>query len=187
VKIGFFVVAVLASSAVTIAPAFAALAISSPAFQDDTLVAKTYGNSGNDQSGTRPCGGGGMSPPLTWSGAPAGTQSFAITMYDPDANGGRGFSHWVFYNIPASVTSLAQGDATGPNPKYTLGRNGTGALVYRGPCPPPTDTPHHYVIEISALDLPPNLPAGLDRDGLFLAMQGHTLGSGASIIMLYGH
>src|SRR5215212_3685027 len=52
------------------------------------------------------CTGGNISPALSWSGVPAGTKSFAVTMYDPDAPTGSGWWHWVIYNIPASATGL---------------------------------------------------------------------------------
>ena len=61
------------------------------------------------------CEGGNVSPALEWSGAPAGTRSFAVTVYDPDAPTGSGWWHWVVFNIPASTTKLDQGvgDASG--------------------------------------------------------------------------
>jgi len=49
------------------------------------------------------CDGGNISPSLTWTGAPAGTKSFAINLYDPDAPTGSGFWHWVVFNIPATL------------------------------------------------------------------------------------
>ena len=52
------------------------------------------------------CKGGNISPSLSWSGAPSGTKSFAINVYDPDAPTGSGFWHWVVFNIPVSTTSI---------------------------------------------------------------------------------
>ncbi|WP_322098855.1 YbhB/YbcL family Raf kinase inhibitor-like protein [Microvirga roseola] len=49
------------------------------------------------------------SPPLSWSGAPEGTRSFAVVVDDPDAPGDKPFTHWVAYNIPADTTSLREG------------------------------------------------------------------------------
>ena len=55
------------------------------------------------------CTGGNMSPAMQWKGAPAGTKSFALTIYDPDAPTGSGWWHWVVYNIPATTMKLAGG------------------------------------------------------------------------------
>jgi Raf kinase inhibitor-like YbhB/YbcL family protein len=97
------------------------------------------------------CSGGNTSPQLSWSGAPAGTKSFALTLYDPDAPTGSGWWHWIVVNIPASTTKLDAG-ASGRNlPAGALElRTDFGKPGYGGPCPPP-GAPHHYVITISAL------------------------------------
>jgi Raf kinase inhibitor-like YbhB/YbcL family protein len=174
----------IAALLTTALPALANLTVSSSGFQDGVLASTDYGNNTNDSAG-RPCGGQGISPALAWSGAPPNTQSYAITMYDPEGRGGLGVSHWVLYNIPASVTSLGRGEGAGPNAKYTPGKGQGDWIGYRGPCPGPGDAPHHYTIVVYALDLPPNLPPGLDRDGLFKAISGHTVGSGAGIVMKY--
>lgn len=183
-KIRSFAVSLVAVMLAGTLPALAALTISSPAFQDGALGDTVYGNNTNDNAGNS-CGGQGVSPALKWSGAAPATQSYAITMFDPEGRGGLGVSHWVLYNIPASVTSLGRGEGAGPAAKYSPGKGTGDWMGYRGPCPPPGDPAHHYTIVVYALDLPPTLPPGLDRDGLFKAIAGHTLGSAAGLVMKY--
>lgn len=104
------------------------------------------------------CGGGNISPALSWSGAPTGAKSFALTVYDPDAPTGSGWWHWVVFNIPADVTSLPKnaGDPKGPEtPKGAVqSRTDFGVPGYNGPCPPKGDPPHHYHITVFAVDTP---------------------------------
>jgi phosphatidylethanolamine-binding protein (PEBP) family uncharacterized protein len=83
--------------------------VTSPAYKDGDIWPSKF--AGSDPSRTNPpCPGENISPPLTWSNAPAATKSFAILMYDPDGGNGLGAVHWVAYNIPASKTSLAEGE-----------------------------------------------------------------------------
>lgn len=96
-------------------------------------------------------GGDNKSPDLNWSDAPAGTKSFLITCYDPDAPG-PGWWHWCAFNIPASTSSLAEGDSQQAMPSGTVEvRNSYGSKGYGGACPPPGDTAHAYHLTIYAL------------------------------------
>ena len=97
------------------------------------------------------CTGNNQSPELSWSGAPAGTKSFALTVYDPDAPTGSGWWHWVVYNIPASVTKIDRGHAPAGAKQ---GLTDFGNAGYGGPCPPPGDKPHHYIFTVYALKVP---------------------------------
>ncbi len=115
------------------------------------------------------CDGQSDSPPLQWSGAPADTKSYALIVDDPDAPSGT-FTHWVAYDIPASVTSAAEG----ANQIGKSGKNGAGKPGYTGPCPPRGT--HRYFFHLYALDVPTlNLPDGASKDAVTAAMQGHIL------------
>jgi Raf kinase inhibitor-like YbhB/YbcL family protein len=113
---------------------------------------------GDPQVGDRfGCAGGNRSPELMWSGAPAGVQSFVVSLFDPDAPTGAGFWHWMMFDIPASATSLppGAGDAKAglAPPGAVQGKNDAGATGYFGPCPPEGDKPHRYRFELDALDV----------------------------------
>ena len=97
------------------------------------------------------CSGDNQSPELHWTGAPAATKSFAITMYDPDAPTGSGFWHWVVVDIPGTVTQVKRGAIPAGSFSST---NDTGAPGYQGPCPPEGDAPHRYIITVYALNTP---------------------------------
>src|SRR6266550_16651 len=114
------------------------------------------------------CAGQNASPALNWSGAPAGTKSFAVTAYDPDAPTGSGWWHWVMYNIPADATGLAAGAGNGRNaPRGSQeGRTDFGSKGYGGPCPPAGDKPHHYhfkvfALKVDKLDVPGDATAAM--------------------------
>lgn len=171
------------AQAIAAEPTSKLFTLSSPAFTDNAALPLKF-------AGGTLCGkdsrGGNVSPPLAWSNPPARTKSFAVVMIDPDGRRGLGSVHWLAYNIPASRTALQEGEGGSPPPKdVTPGKNSRGTPGYTGPCGPPADAPHHYVIDVLALDLAPGaLPAGLDRDQLFAALAGHSLGP-ASLVVRY--
>ncbi|MFZ2155152.1 MAG: YbhB/YbcL family Raf kinase inhibitor-like protein [Bradyrhizobium sp.] len=126
--------------------------LSSQSFRDGDYLSEAHILSKDFGFG---CAGGNQSPHLTWSGAPGGTKSFAVTCFDPDAPTGSGFWHWLVVNIPATATEL-QLDAGNPQAgKLPAGalqtRTDFGKPGYGGPCPPPNDHPHRYIFTIFAV------------------------------------
>ena len=133
------------------------------------------------------CGGKNRSPQLSWSGAPSGTRSFAITCFDPDAPTGSGYWHWMAFDIPASVNSLDAGAGTDRSPGGGSGRNDFGESTYCGPCPPKGDQPHRYIFTVYALDID-SLGADESTSGatVMFKMRGHILAKG-SVTGRFGH
>jgi Raf kinase inhibitor-like YbhB/YbcL family protein len=125
--------------------------LSSPAF-----------GAGSEIPATFTCDGADISPPLTFTGIPPGTRELVLVMRDAEAPGGN-FVHWALARIPPTVGGLPSGGVPG---LVSPGLNSFGTLGYRGPCPPPGATPHHYVLSLSALSTPSGLAPGFRADQL---------------------
>ena len=137
------------------------------------------------------CTGQNVSPALRWSGAPAGTKSFALLLHDPDApTGGAGWWHWIAYDIPAGTTELAKdaGKADGSAMPADAASvpNDYGTPGYGGPCPPKGDKPHRYVFTLYALKVARlELPKGAHAPVVGFVVNVNTIGK-ASVTGMYG-
>ena len=136
------------------------------------------------------CSGENKSPALKWSGAPAGTKSYAVTLYDPDAPTGSGFWHWFVVNIPGNVTELASnaGAIGGANlPKGARHvRIDYGISGFGGPCPPEGDPPHRYIFTVHALKVERlDIPADATAAVAGFMVNANSLGK-ASFTAKYG-
>lgn len=125
------------------------------------------------------CTGKNISPALTWSEPPAGTQSLALIVDDPDAPMGT-WVHWVLYNIKPDRRSLQEdlpvtGKNIDPNAVF-VGKNSSGNIGYDGPCPP--SGTHRYYFRLYALDTTIGLLPGATRDKILEEMEGHILAQG---------
>lgn len=149
--------------------------ISSPAFADGAAIGREFS-----------CDGEGGSPPLSWSGVPEGTRSFALIVADPDAPRGT-FYHWVIFNLPGATRTLAAGVAK----TETLagggdqGLNGARRIGYTPPCPP-RGPAHHYHFKLYALDSTLALQPGATAQAVEAATSGHVLAS-AELVGIFGH
>jgi Raf kinase inhibitor-like YbhB/YbcL family protein len=159
--------------------------------QNFTLKSSTLGGQATNQEvfDGFGCSGQNVSPQLSWSGAPAGTKSFAVTMYDPDAPTGSGWWHWVVFDLPSNVTELKAGAGT---PEKNLmsaaavqSMTDFGKPGYGGPCPPEGHGYHQYIITVYALKTD---KLGLDKNAS-PAMAGFYLNSNilakASLVFYY--
>lgn len=105
------------------------------------------------------CHGGNQSPALRWSSAPAGTRSFAVTIFDPYKPPASGWWHWIIYDLPATTTGLPRqagsvgGEGLPAGAKQVLPDGDAPQPHYYGPCPDVGDPPHHYVITVYALSV----------------------------------
>ncbi len=134
------------------------------------------------------CTGDNLSPALAWTGAPAGTRSFAVTVYDPDAPTGSGWWHWLVYDLPPATNSLPRG--IGHSAELPAGaqqgRNDFGTRDFGGACPPPGNPPHRYIFTIHALKVDRlDVPAGASAARVGVAINVNQIDK-ASITARYG-
>jgi Raf kinase inhibitor-like YbhB/YbcL family protein len=145
------------------------LSLSSPDFVPGSDIKSEQVYNGSD------CSGGNISPALSWTGTPAGTKSFAVTLFDPDAAGG-GFWHWLIYNIPGNSDGLAKAAGSAHGAVGLQLANGFGGHGYAGPCPPLHDPAHFYVLTLYALDIDSvPVPITAQPAELLVAFNGHIL------------
>lgn len=134
-----------------------AFELSSPQLRDGQAMSKAQEFNGFG------CDGGNVSPALAWKNAPAGTQSYAVTVYDPDAPTGSGWWHWLVFNLPATTQGLpasAGNDATLLPAGAMQSRTDFGQPGFGGACPPPGHGKHRYIFTVHALKVPHlDLPA----------------------------
>lgn len=119
-----------------------------------TLTSTSFGP-GEPLPDAQAYGGGNLSPQLSWSGAPAGTASYLVTCFDPDAPTPSGFWHWCLVGLPATTTELPEGAGSEgeiPHGVATALTNDYGTAEYGGAAPPKGDRPHRYIFAVTALD-----------------------------------
>jgi len=146
--------------------------LTSTAFGEGATIPQKYTGDGAD-----------VSPPLTWSGAPEGTQSFALICDDPDAPRGT-WVHWVLSNLPADQKDLPEGASSTLPSGARQGKNDFGKTGYGGPAPPP-GKPHRYFFKLYALKSALDLAAGATKQQLEKAMKDHILAQ-AQLMGKYG-
>lgn len=151
------------------------LLMTTTAWQDGGVIPDKY---------TQAAGPSAVSPALSWSQVPAGTQSFVLLMHDPEPVLAKGskmdITHWLVWNIPGTSTGLPEGVAAGELPDGTR-QVSLRANAYMGPGAPPGPY-HHYTFELYALDIKLEVPQGqpqqaaATRQAVVDAMDGHVLG-----------
>ena len=163
-------------------PAVPGFELRSESFADGAFFAPAQVHAGAHPGGLD------LSPQLSWSGFPAGTRSFAITMFDPDAPTASGYWHWAVADLPASVTALAEGagtpaalatanSSTAGLPAGTLAlKNDAGIPGYMGSAPPAGHGAHRYMVVVHAVDVESlGLPADATVATLGFNLHFHTL------------
>jgi len=125
--------------------------ISSPSFDNNTKIPPKF-----------TCDGGNINPELIIQNVPEGTESLALVVDDPDAVGGKTFTHWLIWNINSQTGNIKQESIP---PGSIEGQNDAGKIGYLGPCPP-DKKPHRYFFKLFALNAPLELKSGANREAL---------------------
>ena len=144
-----------------------AMQLSSPAFVHNAPIPAEHARDGGDRS-----------PPLAWSGAPAEAEELVLIMDDPDAPRADPWVHWVAYKIPAAAKGIPAGlskKAALDEPPMLQGSNTWNQIGYGGPLPPRGGGPHHYHFILYAVDRALPLRAGLSKDEVLRAIEGHVI------------
>ena len=152
--------------------------LSTTAWQDGGVIPPKFAQPGRD-----------VSPPLSWSPTPEGTNSFVLIAHDIDGATGNGVDdmlHWLVWNIPKDATSLPEGIPQAPQRADGSRQISASGPYYRGPASPSTGPAHHYVFELFALDTLIDVPSvgvqpGPTRAAVMAAMAGHVRGKGTMI------
>ncbi|MCA0201883.1 MAG: YbhB/YbcL family Raf kinase inhibitor-like protein [Proteobacteria bacterium] len=154
------------------APARPALTLTTTAFADGTQIPLKYTQAGEQ-----------ISPALTWTNVPEGTQSFVLHMRDPDVARNKTTEdqvHWLVWGIPGTAKGMPEGVPKGEKLADGSQQISASGAVYRGPGAPATGPLHHYTFELFALDTKIDVAAGADawetRTKVYQAMNGHILG-----------
>ena len=153
-------------------PAPPPLTLTTTAFADGAVIPNKYTQAGEQ-----------ISPALTWTNVPAGTQSFVLHMRDPDVARNKTTEdqvHWLVWGIPGTATGMTEGQPEGPTLPDGSRQISASGEVYRGPGAAASGPMHHYTFELFALDTTLDVPPGADawasRTAVYNAMQGHILG-----------
>lgn len=143
----------------------------SSAFSNFEAIPTLYTGEGEDRS-----------PPLRWQDVPEGTRSLTLICEDPDAPHGT-WDHWILYNIPPTMSVLAEGIKQSQlPPDIQICPNTAGTKEYIGPNPP--SGTHRYFFKLYALDTVFQFPEGLTKIDLIQAMSGHILAE-VSLVGVY--
>jgi Raf kinase inhibitor-like YbhB/YbcL family protein len=136
----------------------------SPVFQNEGEIPKRF-----------TCDGDNISPEFSWQEAPEEAKSFVLIFHDPDAPRRNGFTHWVLYDIPATINRLRENVPQEAQLADTgrQGRNDSGEIGYTGPCPP--SGRHRYFARLYALREKLNLPAGANATEVQTALDGKVI------------